>query len=109
VLNGHDALVDSRPGVPLLTAGLVAAQGGLESFGPETLENFVDAKLDVLPAPVRARQHDYIARTATIKALDLTSGNDLPSQGTHIAAWVDSSFRAIAQVLHSTQEPPPTG
>lgn len=104
VLNARAALVDGPIGAPLLMAGLVSGPGGLTSFTSETLEDLVDAGLDVLPAGVRAYGWDYIARTATPAALELARMKDLTSQGQRIAEWVDGSFRVIAEVLRRAPE-----
>ena len=101
VLNARDALVDGPPGVPLLTAGLVAEPGALASFGAETLENLADGGLEVLPARIRANGWDYVVRTATLDALDLIGTDD--SQENRIAGWVEGSFRAVAHLLHNTE------
>jgi hypothetical protein len=99
LLDGRDELVDAEDGVPLVTAGLDARPGALARFGEDTLERLTIARLDVLPAPTRAKDWDYIVRQAHLDTAIAVANNDLNAQGQSLAAWIDGSFRAIAEVL----------
>ncbi len=98
VLNAQDVVMDAPVGVPLLTAGLVSETDALDGFEAETLENLRDRGLEVLPARIAAEGHNYIGKTSTLEALELT-GKNLRGQGDTIATWVDGTFRALADVL----------
>jgi hypothetical protein len=98
VLNAQDVVIDGPVGVPLLTAGLVSETDALDRFEAETLENLRDLGFEVLPARIAAKGHNYIGKTSTLEALELT-GKNLPGQGDTIATWVDSTFRALADAL----------
>jgi hypothetical protein len=99
LFDGREELVDAEDGVPLVTAGLAASPGALAGFGEETVERLTNARLDVLPAPIRAKDWDYIVRHAHLDAAIAVTNNDLSAQGQSLAAWIDGSFRAIAEVL----------
>lgn len=101
LLDSADVLLNGRPGVPCLLAGVTGPAGTIRRLSPEARAALRQAGFDVLGvSDSNSSEWEYLVRVTYAQDWpDLVRGDSIETQAQALATWVDETFRSAAGAL----------